>query len=227
MRILIIEDDIALCDAVQYHLKREGYEVDICHDGDDGLRWACQQAHDLVILDRMLPALNGLSVLSQIREKQISTPVLIVTALDGVGDRVQGLDAGADDYLVKPFAIEELLARIRALSRRPPQWENNQILQYDGLSLNLATHCLQGPSGVCTLSKREAQLLEVLMRNALQTLPRSILFSRVWGLDAPVEDGNLDNYIHFLRRRLRGVGSELSIHTIRGIGYCLTDATTK
>ena len=221
MRILLVEDDCELCDAVSFHLKKAGYEVDYCYDGEEGLQFAKEQIYEMIILDRMLPSLNGISLLTHIRALGIHTPVIIVTALNGIGDRVEGLDAGADDYLVKPFAVEELLARIRALNRRPSQLESIKHLSYGDLTLDLMTSLLLGPSGSCTLSKREAQLTEVFLKNPGQAIPRNILLYRVWGPDSDVEDGNLENYIYYLRRRLVTVGSELHIRTIRSIGYTL------
>ena len=122
MRILLVEDDEKLCEAIIFALEREGHIVDACHEGDDGLRWILQQAHDLILLDRMLPVMDGISILKRIRAEGIAIPVVLVTALGSVGERVGGLDAGADDYLVKPFAMDELLARVRAMGRRPRQW---------------------------------------------------------------------------------------------------------
>lgn len=224
MRILLIEDDHELCDALAFHLKKEGYEVDCCYDGEDGLHFAREQAYETIILDRMLPSLNGISVLTHLRALGIHTPVIIVTALNGIGDRVEGLDAGADDYLVKPFAVEELLARIRALSRRPSQLESIKHVSYGDLMLDLMTASLTGPLGKCSLSKRETQLAEVFIKNPDYPLPRNIILSRVWGPDAEIEDGNLDNYIYYLRRRLQAVGSCLQIRTIRSVGYALENA---
>ena len=224
MRILMIEDDEKLCEAVGFRLQQEGFTVDVCHDGDDGLRWITQQAHDLILLDRMLPSMDGLQVLTQMRLKGIMTPVLLMTALGSIEQRVEGLDCGADDYLVKPFDMQELLARIRAMNRRPRTWESSDIVSFGDIVFDSAAKTLQGICGNCTLSKREADLFEVLIKNPGQILPRSVLFSRVWGPDAPVEDGNLDNYIHFLRRRLKSVGSLLQIKTIRGVGYQLEGA---
>lgn len=221
MRILLVEDDPDLCKAIQTHLLKEGYTVDPCHNGEDALDFALAQAYDLVVLDRMLPERDGLSVVSILRGKGIFTPVLMVTAMNGVRDRVDGLDAGADDYLVKPFAIEELLARIRALSRRPVQWESSLTLTYADIELDTEKRTVMGPLVNKSLSKREAQLLEVLMRNPAQVLPRSLLLSRVWGPNAPVEDGNLDNYILFLRRRLKSIGSSVQIKTVHAAGYRL------
>lgn len=221
MRILIIEDDMDLCEAVKYHLKREGYGADVCHCGGDALHFISQQAYQLIILDRMLPEVNGISILTQMRSRGINTPVIITTALNGIGDRIEGLDAGADDYLIKPFAMDELLARIRAICRRPANLEINRILQFSDLSLDPICCTITGPSASHTLSKREAELLEAFLETPRRLLPRTVLFSRVWGPDAPVEDGNLDNYIHFLRRRLKTVGSKVKIKTARSIGYSL------
>ena len=221
MRILMVEDDQALCAAVDIHLRQQGYTVDYAHTGEDGLHFALQNAYDLILMDRMLPELDGLEAVRTLRSRGFSTPVLMLTALDGVPDRVDGLDAGADDYLAKPFAAEELLARIRALSRRPRQWESTSRLSAGDLELDTELAALRGPAGACSLSRREKQLLELFLRNAGQTLTRELLLSRVWGPDAPVEDGNLDNYIHFLRRRLRAVGSAVRLATVRSVGYRL------
>jgi len=186
----MVEGDQALCAAVDIHLRQQGYTVDYAHTGEDGLHFALQNAYDLILMDRMLPELDG-------------------------------LDAGADDYPAKPFAAEELLARIRALSRRPRQWESTSRLSAGDLELDTELAALLRPAGACSLSRREKQLLELFLRNAGQTLTRELLLSRVWGPDAPVEDGNLDNYIHFLRRRLRAVGSAVRLATVRSVGYRL------
>ena len=223
MRILLIEDDERLCEAVAFALRREGYDVDVAHEGDDGLRWALQRAHDLVLLDRMLPVLDGLTVLRRMREAGVATPVLLVTALGAVGERVEGLDAGADDYLVKPFDLEELLARVRAMCRRPRRLEEPGEFAWGDVALDQGRKTLRRGEGRCSLSKREAALLEAFLKNPRQVLTREVLLTRVWGPDAGVEDGNLDNYIHFLRRRLASVGSRLEIRTVRGVGYRLED----
>lgn len=221
MRILMVEDDPGLCEAVSFQLEQKGVTVDVCHDGEDGLHWARQQAYDLILLDRMLPGLDGLSVLRSLRQEGIVTPVVLVTALGEVSQRVEGLDAGADDYLVKPFAAEELMARIRAMSRRPRQWESSQIIRLGDVVFDREQKTLEKEGQSCTLSRRESELMEMLLKNPGQILPRGLLLSRVWGPEAEVEEGNLDNYIHFLRRRLRSVGSALEIRTVRGVGYQL------
>lgn len=223
MRILMVEDDKELCEAVEVQLNQRGYITDFCHSGDDAVHFALQNAYDLILLDRMLPEMDGVKVLTILRKQAITTPVLMMTAMNSIGDRVQGLDAGADDYLVKPFAIDELLARIRALARRPQQWESAQKIICGDVELDSALQYIKGKQGVCSLSKRETQLLELFFRNSSQVMPRTLLLSRVWGPDAPVEDGNLDNYVHFLRRRLKSVGSTIQIVTVRSVGYRLEE----
>lgn len=221
MRILLVEDSASLCETLVFHLEHEGYEVDACGDGADALEYIKNNAYDLVLLDRMLPGLDGLSVLAAMRRDGIQAPVLMITALDGIGERVAGLDAGADDYLVKPFAVEEMLARVRSLCRRPREWKEAGLLRYGDVSLDTLKQHLQGESGAQTITRRETQLLEIFLRHPDKVLPREMLFSLVWGADAEVENGNLDNYIHFLRARLRDVGSRLQIKTQRSVGYQL------
>ena len=221
MRILLIEDDKNLCDTLKYQLEREGILVDACTDGLDGLHYLKEDAHDMVLLDRMLPTMNGLQVLRRAREAQIKTPVIMITALGELYDKVEGLDSGADDYIVKPFEFPELLARIHSLSRRSGQWEAGDCLSYKDISYDAVLRKLQKGRQQILLSRREGSLLEFFIRNAGQTLPRSLLLFRVWGPDAEVEDGNLDNYVHFLRRRLKTVNSEVSLITVRGVGYVL------
>lgn len=221
MRILIIEDDKKLCRLLALQLKQAGYETDCCHDGADALFFIREQAHDIILLDRMLPLMDGLTVLKKMRAEKIMTPVILITALGQLQDKIDGLDTGADDYLVKPFALEELLARIRCLKRRPVKWEDTNILSVGDLTLSLSESTLSGPALSLTLSKRECSLFEIFLQNPNQVMPRTILLSKVWGPDGEVEDGNLDNYIFFIRRRLKSVGSRLTLTTIRGVGYRL------
>lgn len=223
MHILLIEDDIHLCETLQFQLEQENYTVDVCHDGRDGLDLFLQDAYDIVLLDRMLPTMNGLLVLQKARQSGISTPVILITALGELYDRIEGLDAGADDYIVKPFAFEELTARIRSLGRRSGKWEDDNLLVVNDLNYDASVRLLSGPDNSIRLSGREGRLLEVLLRSFKLVLRREVLLSRVWGVDAEVEDCNLDTYIHYLRKRLSYVGSTLTLKTIRSIGYCLTD----
>lgn len=222
MNILMIEDDKELCEAVSFRLEQEGFSVTSCHDGEEGLYYMQESPFDLVILDRMLPHMNGIEVLKEARSRQIKTPVLMLTALGELNDRLTGLNGGADDYMVKPFAFEELLARIRCLLRRPAVYQDSvKSISLGDVSFVPETRTLSSREKTCTLSSREGELMEVFLRNPGQTLPRQLLLSRVWGLEADVEEGNLDNYIHFLRRRLKTVESTMQIRTVRGIGYQL------
>ena len=222
MNILMIEDDRELCTAVSFRLEQEGFSVTVCHDGEEGLYYMQESPFDLVILDRMLPHMNGIEVLKEARSRQIKTPVLMLTALGELNDRLTGLNGGADDYMVKPFAFEELLARIRCLLRRPAVYQSSsRSVSLGDVTFVPETRTLSSHEKTCTLSSRAGELMEVFLRNPGQTLPRQLLLSRVWGLEADVEEGNLDNYIHFLRRRLKAVESTLQIRTVRGVGYQL------
>ena len=218
MRILLIEDDRALCAALQPTLTGAGYTVDTCHDGADGRELLCGGSYDVCILDRMLPGLDGLSLLRAARAKGCITPVLMLTALSGINDRVDGLDAGADDYLGKPFDTRELLARLRALTRRPGT-SAETAMHCGDVTLDAAQLTLTGPRASVGLTKRECDLLEALLRAPGQLQSRSALLARVWGPLAEVEDANLDCYIHFIRRRLNTVDSTVKIVTVRGSGY--------
>ena len=223
MRILLAEDDRALNQTLAYQLEHEGFIVDSCYDGEEALFYCEQAIHDIILLDRMLPCLEGTDILMQLRKKGIVTPIILITALGTLTDKVEGLNLGADDYLVKPFAFEELLARIRCVARRPHTLTGSDALSVADIDFQLGEGILTGPSGSYTLSKKEAALLEAFLRSRGQTLQRSTLLLKVWGPDSDVEDGNLDNYIHFLRRRLQISGSRLKIATVRGIGYRLQE----
>ena len=221
MKILLIEDDKNLCEMLRFQLEKEHHEVTICNNGRDGLDLFLQDAYDLVLLDRMLPTMNGLLILQKARRSGISTPVIIITALGELYDRVEGLDCGADDYLVKPFAYEELAARIRSIGRRNHVYDDNNLFSYADLTYDSRLRELTGSDGSMQLSRREGRLLEVFLQNPDTTLQRLVLLSRVWGADAPVEESNLDTYIHFVRKRLQQIGSHATIETVRGIGYCI------
>ena len=169
----------------------------------------------------MLPTLDGISVLKITREKNIPTPIIFVTALGALNEKITGLDCGADDYLVKPFDFEELLARIRCILRRPAKWEGSKPLEVGDVAYDTQQKKLYCGSFSCSLSAREGDLLEFFLRNPNQTIPRASILAKVWGPDAEVEDGNLDNYIYFLRRRLRSVKSQIQLKTVRGVGYQL------
>jgi len=223
MRILLIEDDKDLCKALCYKLSQEGYTVDECNRGDEAIYYGNSMSYDIIILDRMLPLIDGLTILQTLRKNNVTTPIIMVTAMNGINDRINGLDAGADDYLVKPFDTGELLARIRALSRRPRVLESNTILKFSNFSLDADKHILTTESKIVTLSNKESCLLEFFIRNHGQILTREQILTRVWGLDPIVEDGNLDNYIYFSRRRLKAANCNARIKTIHSVGYQLEE----
>lgn len=223
MRILMIEDDKKLCASVKFQLEKQSFSVDVCHDGEEGLFFMKEGSYDCVLLDRMLPGMDGIRILESARRSGICTPVIMVTALGELSHRVDGLDTGADDYIVKPFAFEELLARIRSALRRPVVFRSESLCTfgdvcYDSLQKNLKRNDVS-----CSLSRREGELMELFLKNPNQTLPRLLILSRVWGPDTDVEEGNLDNYIYFLRRRLKSLGSRLAIRSVRGVGYRLEE----
>ncbi len=223
MKLLLVEDDKDLCAALSLALKKEGFDVDISMCGDEAIYYATSASYDIIILDRMLPMLDGLSLLQLLRKKNITTPVILVTAMSGISDRIDGLDAGADDYLVKPFDIGELLARIRALVRRPRELSNAHILHCSNFTLNIDLHTLTTEFKTITLSSKETKLLEFLIKNKGQILKRDLILERVWGLDNFVEDGNLDNYIYLGRRRLKAANCRAQIKTIHSVGYQLVE----
>lgn len=221
MRILIIEDDKQQHMLLQFRLEQDGYQADVCENGADAAYYIKQNAYDLILLDRMLPNKDGITILRELREGNNNTPVILLTALGELDDKIKGLDSGADDYLVKPFAYEELSARIRCLLRRPAKLENADKISVSDISYISSENRLEGKLGSCTLSQKESSLLILFLHNPNQTLPRNTILARIWGVDYEIEDGNLDNYIYFIRRRLKAVGSELEIQTIRGVGYML------
>lgn len=221
MRILLIEDDKELCNALKISLENAGYQTDLCHSGDNALYYALEPVYDLIILDRMLPGKDGLSILKAIRKSGISTPVILATALDAVSERITGLDCGADDYIVKPYDVGELLARIRAMIRRPSSIENSHFLTYEDLSFHPQTRELCCRDKKQILSRRESLLIEYFLQNPEQTLPRQMLYSHIWGPDGEVEDGNLDTYIYYIRKILKKAKSNTQVTTVHGVGYRL------
>lgn len=223
MRILIIEDDMALCDALILHITKEGYAVDVCYDGLDAEYYLKDNSYNLILLDRMLPGIDGLTLLKKLRGVGCTTPMLMLTAMDAIRDRTDGLDAGADDYLVKPFAMPELLSRIRALLRRPAAMREPGILAFSDLSLNVKERCLSRKSEQVSLSGKEASLLELFFENPNKVLTRSTILARVWGGEEAVEDGNVDNYIYFARRRIKALNADASIKSIHGVGYTMIE----
>lgn len=219
MRILLIEDDKKLSDNIKTAMAQVEYHVDVCYTGSDGLLYSSVQPYDVIILDRMLPDIDGLSILQLLRKKGVHTPIIMETALDGINDRIDGLDSGADDYIVKPFNIHELMARIRAIVRRPVRIDNSSVLKAFDLELEETKHELTYHEVTLLLSKRETELLSFFMRNPKQTLPRALILSYVWGAESEIDEGNLENYVYFIRRRLKTLNSPAQIKTIHGVGY--------
>lgn len=220
MNILIIEDDKDLCHAVSWQLQQDGHSVDCCHNGGEANLYIRQGIYDLILLDRMLPEENGLHLLHSMRAAGDLTPVIILSALGEVDDRVTGLNEGADDYLVKPFAYSELAARIGSLFRRKNDF-GTTVLSYGDLSLDNTENILYCQDKKCSLSHTESELMELLLKAGDKVTNRTILLHKVWGVDAPVEDSNLDNYIYFLRKRLKTLGSGVTIVNRRGQGFYL------
>lgn len=225
MRILLVDDDRNLSAAIAEKLEKEGYRTDCCYDGETGLHFALNREHnyDIVLLDRMLPILDGLTILRAMRQERIATPVLMMTALGELDDKIDGLDCGADDYLVKPFYIRELLARIRALTRRPGDIRVPKALEAGDLRYDPESRALFRGEASMVLTPREGELLKAFLENPGKPLSRSELLWRVWGGGSEVEGGNVDNYICFLRKRLRELGSRAVLKTVYGTGYCLEE----
>lgn len=223
MRLLIVEDEVRLADTLCQLLHRQGYTADVCHDGISGLDNAITGIYDLVILDVMLPGMNGYQLLQRLRTSGVTTPVLMLTARGSLEDRVHGLDCGADYYLTKPFETEELLACVRTLLRRTGgQLQESDALTWGDLSLERSTFTLSCGERAVRLSRREYDLMEQLLRNGGQVVTKEQLLVKVWGYDSPAEDNNVEVYISFLRRKLTHLHSAVKIKTLRMLGYCLT-----
>lgn len=222
MRILVIEDEHKIAGAIKRGLEQERYAVDVEYDSDAGLGAALNESYDVMIIDRMLPgSLEGLDICREIRAKNIHTPILLLTAKDQVRDRVEGLNAGADDYLVKPFSFEELLARVRALMRRPTEAKGNTLHVKD-LSLDTLSYRVSRQGKVIELSAKEFALLEYMMRNAGQVLSKDNIIAHVWDFDADILPNTVEVYIGYLRNKVdKPFGKADLIHTLRGFGYKL------
>ena len=221
MHILVIEDEQRLCRLLRRSLEANRHVVDIATEGETGLAAASGGGYDVVILDLGLPDMDGLEVCRRLRGGGVGTPVLMLTARDEIEDRVSGLDAGADDYLGKPFALAELLARVRALSRRPPRPRDDRELRLDDLRLDLAGHRVFRGERVINLSAKEYALLEFLLRHAGQVLTRQQIIEHVWRYDYDGLDSVVDTYIHYLREKIDADAARRLVQTVRGVGYVL------
>lgn len=223
MRVLVIEDEHKIARALKKALEQEHYAVDVSFDGDDGYAMATTEPYDAMIIDRMLPGeYDGLGIVKALREKQIKTPVLLLTALGRVEDKTTGLDAGADDYLVKPFALEELLARVRALMRRPVE-QHSTILDAEDLSLDTSKREVKRGDKKIRLTSKEFGLLEFLLRNKNRPLSKDTIMQHVWDYDADILPNTIEVYIKYLRAKIDKPFGKGLIKTVRGFGYKIED----
>ena len=220
MRVLVVEDEIRLAATLQDLLEMNGCTADVCHDGEAGLDNALSGIYDVVLLDVMLPRIDGFTVLRRLRESGSAVPVLMLTARSEVADRVAGLDSGADYYLTKPFEPKELLACVRALARRQPELRGG-VLTCGDLKLEKDAFILSCGERSVRLSRKEFDMMELLMLNQKQVLTKESLLLKIWGYESDAEDNNVEVYISFLRKKLSHLGSEVKIKTIRMVGYCL------
>jgi two-component system copper resistance phosphate regulon response regulator CusR len=220
MRILVVEDEHKIANSIKRGLEQEIFAVDVAYDGDEGYDLASSEEYDLIILDLMLPKLDGVSICKKLREESIHTPILILTAKGQIGDKVEGLDAGADDYLTKPFSFEELLARIRALIRRPHK-TSGEILTVDDLTLNTRTFEVKRNEKMIPFSNKEYSLLEYLMRHPNLIITKDQIIAHVWNYEADILPNTVEVYIGYLRNK---IGKDL-IRTVRGFGYKICSKT--
>jgi DNA-binding response OmpR family regulator len=220
MRILVVEDEIRLAEALGQIIKEGKYAVDIVNDGEAGYDYAMSGIYDVIVLDVMLPKMNGFEVVRELRKNKNQTPIILLTAMDEVADKVKGLDWGADDYLTKPFSSEELVARIRALSRRQGEVILD-ILSFSDIKLNISTYMLEGGSKSVRMGLKEFEVMRMLLSNPNSILPKEDILLKVWGTETDAEDNNVEVYISFLRKKLAYLSSSVSISTVRKVGYYL------
>ena len=221
MKILIIEDDADFSRSLCSRLTEHGFTADLCSNGSDGLFYLKQETYHLILLDRMLPVLDGMQFLQIIRQQGIMTPVIFITGIGELSEKISGLNCGADDYLVKPFVFEELLARINCILRRPPELKTARPVSRGDLIYHPSEQKLCCGAKSCVLTAKENALFELFLNHPNQTLTRNFIFSEIWGNASDVEDRNLDNFIYFLRNRIRSIESTVILKTVRGIGYQL------
>lgn len=221
MRVLIVEDEHKIARALAKALEQETYAVDIAYDGDEGFAMATTEPYDVAIIDRMLPgAYDGIGIVKGMRDAKVHTPVLFLSALDSITERTAGLDAGADDYLVKPFALEELLARVRALLRRPTEQQSDTLTAGD-LTLDTITYSVKRRDTPIQLTSKEYALLEYLMRNQGRPISKEVIISHVWDYDADILPNTVEVYVKYLRNKVDAPFDTPLIHTVRGFGYKL------
>ena len=222
-RLLVVDDDRAVRESLRRALTLEGYEVELAEDGADGLARVAGADPDAIVLDVAMPVVDGIEMCRRLRHEGNGLPILMLTARESVTDRVAGLDAGADDYLVKPFALEELLARLRALLRRSDGAAPGDVLEFADLTLDTGTRQVSRGDRAIELTRTEFSLLELFLRNPRQVLTRSLIFERVWGYDFGPTSNSLEVYVGYLRRKTEAGGEPRVIHTVRGVGYALRE----
>jgi len=223
MRVLIVEDEKRIADALGRIMKDNKYSCDVVYDGLDGFLYAESDIYDVIILDVMLPKMSGLEIVKELRNKKIKTPVLLLTARDSIQDKVSGLDSGADDYLTKPFSKEELLARIRALTRRQGEVIMDELI-YADIVLSLSRYTLTCGDKSVHLGFKEFEIIKLLMSNPKNVVQKEDIITKVWGYDSNAEDNNVEVYISFIRKKLSFIGSRVGIGTVRKIGYHLEES---
>ena len=220
MKILVADDEVKLADALGELFRRNKFITDVVYDGEDAYFYAKNGDYDVIILDVMMPKMDGFEVVSRLRQNKINTPVLMLTALDEVSSRVKGLDCGADDYLTKPFASEELLARVRALARRQSEFVFDELTFHD-LTLNTSNYTLSCGQKAVSLGAKEYEIMRLLLANPTQVLSKDAIISKVWGLDSDITENNVEAYMSFLRKKLFFIGSKVNISSKRMLGYYL------
>lgn len=221
MKILYVEDEKPIAEAVEQVLKANKYNVDLAFDGEYGLDCGLSGIYDMIVLDIMLPKMDGIRVLKALRKNGVKTPVLLLTAKGQIEDKVSGLDSGADDYLAKPFHTDELLARLRALWRRQAEYVQEGLLRYDDIVLNPYTHIVSCMQRELQLTPKEAQILELLIREKGTSVSKNAMITKIWGYNSAAEDNHVEIHISNLRKKLGKIKPKLTVHTIRGEGYML------
>ena len=221
MKILLVEDEKSIAEPLEQTLKKNKFSVDLAFNGEEGLDFGLSNIYDVILLDIMLPKLNGLEVLQKLRENGIKTPVLMLTAKGQIEDKITGLDSGADDYLAKPFDKKEFLARVRALSRRSSETYYQTILKIGNIELDTESFLLSCKGHVNKLPLKEAQLLELLIKNMNRVTSKDFIIEKLWGYDSDADRSHVEYHISFIRKKLKQINANIMIHTIRGSGYCL------
>ncbi len=223
MRVLLVEDEVRLAEAIKHILESNKYVVDVCHDGESGLDYALSDVYEIIILDVMLPKIDGFTILKEIRETSQNVPILMLSAKSETADKVQGLDFGADDYLTKPFDTEELLARIRAMTRRKGEVSDIEHLTFGDISLDTMNLTLYCGSVSIPITLKEKEIIELFINRKGQVTSKDYMIEKLWGFDSVAEDNHVEVYISFIRKKLKFLKSKTQIKTIRGVGYKLEE----